>query len=96
MQSLAWTDPKKAFSEVRVHTTTIQVDFEVDHHGQPPANSPPGDHLITTVKETEKNSFEDIKKKLTLFVSVNDLIMTKTLSTARSPVAVSIGKCGHT
>ena len=54
--------PKEAFSEVTVHTTTIQVDFEVYHHGQPPANSPPGDHLITIVKETLKKSLENMKR----------------------------------
>ena len=35
---------------VRVHSGTAQVDFEVDH--PPPADSPPGDLLITMVKET--------------------------------------------
>ena len=47
--------PKEAFSEVRVHTGTTKVDFEIDF--QIPADSPPGDHLITkaTVKEFRKN-----------------------------------------
>ena len=31
------------------HPGTLQVDFQVDH--PPPANSPPGDLLITMVKE---------------------------------------------
>ena len=35
---------------VRVHVGTTQVDFEVD--SQPPADSQPGDLLITMVKET--------------------------------------------
>ena len=35
---------------VRFHVGTIQVNFEVDR--PPPANSPPGDLLITMVKET--------------------------------------------
>ena len=41
-----------------------QVDFEVDR--LPPADSPPGDLLITMVKETMiiyKKSFEKMKKK---------------------------------
>ena len=50
MRSSACTDPKEAFSEVRVHAGTTQVDFEVDR--PPPAASPPGDLLITVVKET--------------------------------------------
>ena len=41
--------PKEAFSEVRAHARTTQVDFEVDR--PPPADSPPGDLLITMVKE---------------------------------------------
>ena len=35
---------------VRFHVGSTQVDFEVDR--PPPANSPPGDLLITMVKET--------------------------------------------
>ena len=50
MQSPACTDPKRRFSRVRVHAGTTQVDFEVDC--PPPADSPPGDLLITMVKET--------------------------------------------
>ena len=42
--------PKEAFSEARVHAATTQVDFEVDR--PQPADSPPGDILITMVKET--------------------------------------------
>ena len=53
--------PKEAFSEVRVHAGTLWVDFEADR--QPHAYSPRGDHLITTVKETVKKSFEKLKKK---------------------------------
>ena len=43
--------PQKAFSEVRVHIGTTQVDFEVDH--RPPAESPPGDllHVLHEVLE---------------------------------------------
>ena len=53
---VSWCDhrlaqtPKEAFSEVRVHPGTTQVDFEVDR--PPPADSPPEDLLITMVKET--------------------------------------------
>ena len=50
MRSSACTDPKEVFSVVRVHDGTTQVDFEVDR--PPPAGSPPGDLLITMVKET--------------------------------------------
>ena len=42
-----------------VHSGTTQVDFEVDR--PPPADTPPGDLLITMVKETVilyKKSFE--------------------------------------
>ena len=59
MRSSACTDPKEAFSEVRVHAETTQVDFELER--LPPADSPPGDLLITVVKETVliyKRSFE--------------------------------------
>ena len=41
----------------------FMVDFEVDH--LPPADSPPGDLLITTVKETVilyKKEFRKMKK----------------------------------
>ena len=37
-------------SAVRVQAGTTQVDFEVDR--LPPADSPPGELLITMVKET--------------------------------------------
>ena len=49
---------------VRFHVGTTQVDFEVDR--PPPANSPPGDLLITMVKETVilyKKGFRKMKKK---------------------------------
>ena len=63
---VSWCDyrlaqtPKEAFSEVRVHAGTTQVDFEVDRPWS--AASPPGDHLITMVKETVKEGFEKWKK----------------------------------
>ena len=41
--------PQEAFSEVKVHAGTTQVDFEVDR--PPPADSPPGDFLITMVRK---------------------------------------------
>ena len=68
MLSVTDFEPKGTISEVRVHagakfghtgcwsiakcshTGTAQVDFEVDR--PPPADSPPGDLLITMVKET--------------------------------------------
>ena len=52
--------PKEAFSQVRVHAGTANVDFEVDR--QPPADSPPGDHLITMVKETVKGVTKNEKR----------------------------------
>ena len=53
--------PKEAFSKVRVHAGTTQVDVEIDH--QPPADSePPGDHLITMVKGMVKRVSKNEKK----------------------------------
>ena len=43
-------DADRSPNAVRFHVGTTQVDFEVDR--PPPANSPPGDLLITMVKET--------------------------------------------
>ena len=65
MRTPACTDPKEAFSEVRVHAGTTQVDFVVDR--PPPAVSPPGDLLSTMVKETViiKKSFENMKRSET-------------------------------
>ena len=58
---------KEAFSEVRVHAGTTQVDFEVER--PPPADSPPGDLLITMVKETvilHKKEFRKNEKTVKL------------------------------
>ena len=43
-------DADRSPNAVRFHVGTTQVDFEVDR--PPPANSPPGDLLITIAKET--------------------------------------------
>ena len=43
-------DADRLPNAVRFHVETTQVDFDVDR--QPPANSPPGDLLITMEKET--------------------------------------------
>ena len=43
-------DADQSPNAVRFHVGTTQVDFKVDH--PPPANSPPGDLLITMAKET--------------------------------------------
>ena len=43
-------DAGRSPNAVRVHAGTTQVDFKVDR--APPADSPPGDLLITMVKET--------------------------------------------
>ena len=53
-------DADRSPNAVRFHVGTTQVDFEADR--PQPANSPPGDLLITMVKETvilyKKKSFE--------------------------------------
>ena len=54
--------PKEAFSGVRVHAGTTQVDFEVDRRHLQILH--PGDHLITMVKETVRKSFEKWKRKV--------------------------------
>ena len=57
-------DAGRSPNAVRDHTRTAQVDFEVDR--PPLADSPPGDLLITMVKETVilyKKEFPEIKKK---------------------------------
>ena len=43
-------DAARSPNSVRFHVGATQVDFQVDR--QPPANPPPGDLLITMVKET--------------------------------------------
>ena len=48
--SLDILDAGRSPNAVRIHSGTTQVDFEVDR--PPLAGSPPGDHLITIVKET--------------------------------------------
>ena len=56
-------DADRSPNAVRFHVGTTQVDFEVDR--PPPANSPPGDLLITIVKETvifSKKEFRKMKK----------------------------------
>ena len=56
-------DADRSPNAVRVHAGTTQVDFDVDR--QPPANSPPGDLLITMVMETVilyKKEFRNMKK----------------------------------
>ena len=68
------------------HAGTSQVDFEVDC--PPPAACPPGDLLITMVKETVilyKKEFRKMKK----VVSLIDLKEMKREMTARLPVTVS-------
>ena len=57
-------DAGRSPNAVRVHTGTTQVEFEVDR--PPLADSPPGDLLITMVKETVilyKKEFRKMKKK---------------------------------
>ena len=56
-------DADRSPNAVRVHAGTSQVDFEVDC--LPPAACPPGDLLITMVKETVilyKKEFRKMKK----------------------------------
>ena len=57
-------DAGQSPNAVSVHAGTTQVDFKVDR--PPPADSPPGDLLITMVKETVilyKKEFRKMKKK---------------------------------
>ena len=57
-------DADRSPNAVRVHAGTTQVDFEVDPR-PPPADFPPGDHLITMVKEMVilyKKEFQKMKK----------------------------------
>ena len=56
-------DTGRSPNAVRDHAGTTQVDFEVDR--PPPADSPPGDLLITMIKETVilyKKEFWTMKK----------------------------------
>ena len=56
-------DADRSSNAVSVHAGTSQVDFEVDC--PPPAARPPGDLLITMVKETVilyKKEFRRMKK----------------------------------
>ena len=57
-------DADRSLNAVSVHAGTPEVDFEVDC--PPPAACPPGDLLITMVKETVifciKESFKNEKK----------------------------------
>ena len=59
-------DADRSPNAVSVHAGTSQVDFEVDC--PPPAACPPGDLLITMVKETvilyKKKEFRKMKKSL--------------------------------
>ena len=95
---VSWCDhrlaqaPKEAFSEVRVHTGATQVDFKADRPPLADLDSPPGDILITMVEETiiiYKKEFRKNEKKWNLFVSLIDLIVTKTILTGRLLVTVS-------
>ena len=84
---------EEAFSEVRNLAGTTQVDFEVDR--PPPAGSPPRDLLINMVKETVniyQTEFWKNEKKWNLFVSLIDLIVMKTLLTAKLPVTNERGR----
>ena len=53
-------DAGRSANAVRVYSGTTQVDFEVDR--PPPADSPPGDILITMVKETVILYKKEIRK----------------------------------
>ena len=76
---------------VRFHVGTTQVDFEVDH--PPPANSPPGDLMITMVKETvilSKKRVSKIEKKV---VSLIDLKVVKARKDHADPDTVGSKTC---
>ena len=85
-------DADRLPNAVRVHGGTTQVDFEVDR--PPPADSSPGDLLITMVKETviiyiKKKEFQKMKKLKLVRISLIDLKVMKTRLSARLPVTVS-------
>ena len=65
--NLGILDAGRSPNAVRVHAGTTQVDFEVDC--PPPADSPPGDLLITMVKETAKSYKKKWKKVKLVHIS---------------------------
>ena len=83
--------PKEAFSEVRVHAPT-QMHLEVDR--PPPADSPPGDFLITMVMENtpfSPPSCQAIEEKMKISPTANSLRRcrqrSRTCATARRALA---------
>ena len=62
MRSLACTDPKRSIFLGQNSCRNNKGGLQSDR--QPPADSPPGDHLITIGKETMRKSFEKLKKKV--------------------------------
>ena len=91
-------DADRSPNAVRFHVGTTQVDFDVDR--LPPANSPPGDLLITMVQETiilYKKRVSKMKK----VVSLIDLKVMKTRNDCetacdcvkRANVVLHVGQC---
>ena len=64
-------DADRSPNAVRFHVGTTQLDFEVDR--PPPANSPPGNLLITMVKETVTLYKKRVSKNEKKVVSLIDL-----------------------
>ena len=91
-------DADRSPNAVRFHVGTTQVDFEVDR--PPPANSPPGDLLITLVKETVI-LYKKRVSKMKRVVSLTDLKVRKTRSDCeiacdcvkRANVVLHVGLC---
>ena len=93
-------DADRSPNAVRFHVGTTQVDFEADR--LPPANSPPGDILITMVKETVilyKKRVSKMKKVVSLMII--DLKVMKTQNDCeiacdcvkRANVVLHVGLC---
>ena len=84
LRSLACTDPKRSVLVGHAGTTRVTVRFR---SWRP--DSPPGDHLITMVKETVKTIWQNKRKMKPVRIfgwSDND---EKVLLTARMPVTLS-------
>ena len=69
-------DADRSQNAVRFHVGITQVDFEVDR--PPPADSPPGDLLITMVQETVILYKKRVSKNEKKVVSLIDLKVMKT------------------
>ena len=92
-------DADRSPNAVSVHAGTSQVDFEVDC--LPPAACPPGDLLITMVKETVILNKKRVSKNEKKVVSLIDLKEMKTRNDCeiacdcvkRADVVLHVGLC---